>query len=224
MNSLLKLIFPAVGVGLLTFTWSVAIHGSGGVAAFFGVGGAALAYNLFRLAGLTAFTLVSFQVLTGPYMSFWEKLYGPGFYRFHAYEGLVALLFALLHPTLLYTNLFASGTGILQFTAGYPFTYYFGPIALLIMILTVSTAASAVLLRRQFFQKRWHLIHLANYLVFLLVFFHSLTIGTDVSPATSALRPLWWFYFLGMIAGLAYRRIYLPLKVKPATGVMAPPS
>lgn len=220
MKNLLRILFLAIAFGLLTFTWSAAIHGNGGFAATFAVGGTGLAYNLFRLAGLTAFSLVSFQVLTGPYMAFWERLYGQGFYRFHAYEGLVALLFSLLHPTLLYGYLFVSGIGIFEFAAGYPFTYYFGPLALLIMIITVSTAASAVLLNRPLFRNRWRLIHIANYLVFLLVFFHSLTIGTDVAPATSALRPLWWFYFAGMIVGLAYRRVYLPLKTKRAMSTL----
>jgi len=220
MRTLLKLLLPAVGAGLLAYTWSVSIAANGGFAATFGVAGAALAFNLFRLAGLTAFTLVSFQVLTGPYMAFWERLYGKNFYRFHAYEGLFALFFALLHPILLYGYLFASDLGPLEFAKGYPFTYYFGPLALLTMVITVSTAASAVLLNHQFFQKRWHFIHLANYLVFLLVFFHSLTIGTDVAPATSALRALWWFYFAGMVVGLAYHRAYLPLKTKFAA--MAP--
>ncbi|MHB8842767.1 MAG: hypothetical protein ACYC56_13450, partial [Candidatus Aquicultor sp.] len=47
-----------------------------------------------------------------------------------------------------------------------------------------------------------------NYLVFTLVFFHSLTIGTDVAPAISQLRPLWYLYATLAVVGLVYRRVF----------------
>lgn len=208
MKKILQLGFPLIGLAILVLVWSVAVRHNGGLAATFGPGDSVtLVGNLFRLAGLTAFTLVSFQVLTGPYMKLWERLYGPNFYRFHAYEGIAALTFATIHPILIVLYLFLAKLSLPTFAASYPFQYYFGPAAWVLMVITVSTAAATILFGSMRFKKTWHWFHLANYLVFLFGFFHSLTIGADVAGPTSQLRPLWWLFFVGMIIGLVYRRI-----------------
>ena len=214
MKSFLKIFFPVVGAGLLAFILSVSIRANGGLAATFTASGFAFGFNLFKLAGLTAFTLVGFQVLTGPFMQFWTWLYGPAFYRIHGFMGVFALAFSILHPVILYWALIASGIGIIEFSKSYGAAYYLGPAALLLMIVTVSTAASAVFLHKPLFQKHWRWIHYANYIIFLLVFIHSLRIGSDVAPADSPLRPVWWLFFLGMIAGLVYRRVYLVFQAR----------
>jgi len=109
MKHVLRILFPTIAILLILFEWSFSVRANGGLAAAFSPGNpAALFYKLFRLAGLAAFTLVAFQVLTGPYMKFWETLYGTRFYRFHAYEGLLALLIAFLHPSLLFISLSTS--------------------------------------------------------------------------------------------------------------------
>ena len=214
MKSFLKIFFPVVGAGLLAFILAVSIRANGGLAATFTASGFAFGFNLFKLAGLTAFTLVGYQVLTGPFMQFWMRLYGPAFYRIHGFMGVFALAFSILHPVILYWALIASGIGIIEFSKSYGAAYYLGPAALLLMIVTVSTAASAVFLHKPLFQKHWRWIHYANYIIFLLVFIHSLRIGSDVAPADSPLRPVWWLFFLGMIAGLVYRRVYLVFQAR----------
>jgi predicted ferric reductase len=207
VKPVLRILFPAIAILIVLFEWSFSARANGGVAAtFFPESPAALFYKLFRLAGLTAFTLVAFQVLTGPYMKFWEALYGTRFYRFHAYEGLSALLFALLHPSLLFLYLACSKTSLSTFTENIPFQFYFGPLALLVMLVTVSTAGLAVLLDRPRFKKVWHAIHFANYAVFSLVLLHSLTIGTDLTSPKSPLRPMWMLFFIAMVMGFLYRR------------------
>lgn len=208
MRRALQILFPVSGLLILLFVWSVAVGDNGGLQATFAPASLdSLLFNLFRLAGLTTFTLVSFQILTGPYMKFWEKLYGAGFYKFHAYEGLVALTFATLHPLLLYTSLFIAGISPFVFAKNYPIQYYFGPLAWLCLVVTVTTAAMTILWNKPKFAKVWHWFHLLNYAVFLLGFFHSIIVGADVAPTTSQLRPLWWLFFVGMIVGLLYRRI-----------------
>lgn len=203
----LRILFPAIAILIVLFEWSCSVRANGGLAATFHPGNpAALFYKLSRLAGLAAFTLVAFQVLTGPYMKFWEALYGTSFYRFHAYEGLLALLIALLHPGLLFISLAYSKTRISRFTQNIPFQFYFGPLALLLMLVTVSTAALAVILDRPRFKKAWHAIHLANYAAFILAFFHSVTIGTDLTSPKNALRYVWVLFFIAMASGFLYRR------------------
>lgn len=197
-----------IAIGLLIFVWSVPIENSGGWATFWStVEPSGFTYRLFQLAGLTAFTLISFQVATGPYMKLWERLYGSGFYKFHAIEGLSVLLFALLHPLLLGVYLLMEKIDYRAFASGYPFQLYFGPLALTLLLVTIPSAAATILWSRPQFRRNWHWIHLANYLVFLLIFLHSLSIGSDVSPPDSRLRPLWWTFFALWVAGLVYRRI-----------------
>lgn len=208
MQTILKIFFPLLALGLLVFTWSVSIQANGGLAAtFLPSDPTRLTYNLFRLAGLTAFSLVSFQILTGPFMKLWERLYGPNFYRFHAWEGVAALILALTHPSLMLLYLAYKGLSLKEYIATQPYQYYFGPIALTLLLITVSTAFATIILHSPRFAKTWHWFHLANYAVFLLVFFHSLAIGTDVAPAMSPLRPLWNLYFVGLVFGLVYRRV-----------------
>jgi predicted ferric reductase len=203
----LRILFPTIAILIILFEWSCSVRANGGFTATFSpVNPATLFYKLFRLAGLAAFTLVAFQVLTGPYMKFWEALYGTSFYRFHAYEGLLALLIALLHPSLLFSSLAYSKTSISIFTQNIPFQFYFGPLALLLMLVTVSTAGLAVILDRPRFKKGWHAIHLANYAVFILAFFHSVTIGTDLTSPKNPLRPMWVLFFIAMVMGFLYRR------------------
>jgi len=205
MKSILKFLFPLIAVALLLYIWSVSIQNNGGLNATFASGNTeALIYNIFKLAGLTAFTLVGFQVLTGPYMKFWEKLYGSKFYKFHAFEGIFTLIFAISHPILLLTFLKVSQITLPQFSGALTL----GLIAIILMFITVSTAVSSVLLNRPSFMKKWHFIHLLNYVVFILVFAHSMTIGTDVSPAGSPLRIIWMFFFVGMLIGFIYKRFW----------------
>ena len=203
----LRILFPTIAILIVLFEWSFSVRANGGLAATFSPGNpAALFYKLFRLAGLAAFTLVTFQVLTGPSMKFWQALYGTGFYRFHAYEGLLALLIGLLHPGLLLLSLACSKTSLSRFTQNIPFQFYFGPLALLLMLVTVSTAWLTVILERPRFEKGWHAIHLANYAVFILAFLHSVTIGTDLTSPKNPLRPMWVLFFIAMIMGFLYRR------------------
>jgi len=207
LKQVLRILFPAIAILVVLFEWSCSVRANGGLAATFAQGNsAALFYKLFRLSGLAAFTLVAFQVLTGPYMKFWEALYGEGFYRFHAYEGLLALLTVLLHPSLLFISLAYSKTSLSSFTRNIPFQFYFGPLALLLMLVTVSTAGLAVILNRPRFKKGWHAIHLANYAAFILAFFHSVTIGTDLTSPRNPLRYMWVLFFIAMVMGFLYRR------------------
>lgn len=211
MRLIYKSFLPLILLAVLGFVWSVPITNAGGWADFFATSDpAALYFHLFQLAGLTAFTLIAFQILTGPYMKLWETVYGKNFYKFHAYEGLFASLFALLHPSLLLISLWLSDVSYWEFMQGYPKTIYFGPAALFLLIITVSTAASAVLLNQPRFQGWWHRLHLANYLVFLFVFIHSLLNGSDLLRPDSPLRPLWWIFFVAMLVGFIYRRIIRP--------------
>src|SRR3989344_1221411 len=209
LKRILQIFFPVLGLAVLVFVLSVSIRGNGGIGATFSTDRLTLSYNLFRLAGLTAFTLVSFQIATGPYMHLWKKLYGDRFYLFHSYEGLFVLLFALLHWGLIHLYMAFADLSISEFSFLYEKPYiYFGPIALILIGLTVSTAALAVFVQHKKSERWWRYIHYANYAVFLLVFFHSMRIGSDVARTGSPLKPLWWIFFALFVVGFFYRRVW----------------
>ena len=215
MRRLYQLLPILVALAVLAFVWSVPLRAAGGWSSFWDTSQPSdLTFRLFQLAGLTAFTLVSLQVATGPFMKLWERLYGPGFYKFHAIQGLSVLLFALLHPILLGTYLVMEQIDYREFAAQYPWQISLGPIVLALLLVTVPPAASSILWNKPFYRRRWHWIHLANYLVFLLAFVHSLGVGTDVSAPSSQLRPLWWGFFAIWVAGGLYRRVFRVMKEK----------
>jgi predicted ferric reductase len=210
-----QLIPIVIALAILAFVWSVPITSAGGWLSFWDNSHPAdLTYRLFQLAGLTAFTLIGLQVATGPFMTLWGRLYGPGFYKFHAIQGLAVLLFALLHPLLLGAYLIMKQIDYSEFAAQYPWQLSLGPIALALLLMTIPTAASAVLWNKPYFRRRWHWIHLLNYLVFLTAFLHSISIGSDVSPSDSQLRPLWWTFFVIWIFAGLYRRVFRVVKEK----------
>jgi predicted ferric reductase len=209
MKKLLQIILPLLGIGILAYVWSVSIGDNGGIAGTFNLPKEQLTYNLVRLAGLTAFTLVSFQVITGPFMHLFKKIYGDNFYLFHAYSGLTVLLFALTHFTLIHLYMHYFGYTISSFSALYPRPYIdLGPIALVLLGMTVPTAALAVLILGQKPRHWWRYIHYANYAVFLLVFMHSTHIGTDVAGPDSKLKPLWYVFLVLFILGFIYKRFF----------------
>jgi len=215
MRRILQFLFPILGLIILAWVWSVSINANGGlVATFASSQPIGTIYNLVRLAGLTTFVLVSFQIATGPYMKLWERLYGPNFYRFHAFEGTLTLVFASLHPSLLLLYAVVSQTPYLELVHAYPWQYYLGPTAWFFMVITVSTAAATILWRSNRFQRWWHVIHLANYLVFVLGFVHSISIGSDVADPLSPLRLLWYTFAAVAVAGLLYRRVYRVFREK----------
>jgi len=203
---ILKVFFPVLAVLLLYFVIYVSIQNSTD-----GLGLASLSttseliYSLFKIAGLVAFTLIGIQVSTGPFMSVWEKLYGSKYYLFHAFSGIFSLVFAFLHPILLFVYLAIVKTSFFNFVSGFTFHVYLGPLALLLMILTVSTATSSVLIKKVAFG-RWRYIHFLNYAVFISAFLHSFIIGSDFTASDSPLRVMWISFLIIMILGFIYSR------------------
>ncbi len=215
MKKLTQVLLPCIGLILLGYIISVSIGNNGGLAETFNSADKqTLFYNLYKLAGLAAFTLLSYQIITGPFMRLWEKLYGPKFYLFHAWQGIFVLVFAVTHWLLIHVYMSLAGLSVPEFDALYQAPYvYFGPIALILIAVTVITAVLTVLFKWTKLEKIWW-VHWLNYAIFFLVFFHSLKIGSDVSASDSSLRPIWYTFFVFAVVGLVYRRFFVPFQKK----------
>jgi DMSO/TMAO reductase YedYZ heme-binding membrane subunit len=168
-------------------------------------------YTLFRLFGLYAFTFVWGQLMFGPFMTPLGKLYGRNWFYFHRMEGIFALFLATLHPIIFYTAFYLD-TGSTDFVHGISHytsspAGYLGPVAWTLLVTTVLTA---LCMRKPWLQKRWRWIHLLNYAVFALAFFHSLAVGSDTRSLP--LFVLYWIYGATFVAAFGYRRIYRRIK------------
>jgi predicted ferric reductase len=208
MKQFLKILFPVLGAALLMWVLSVSINNNGGLYATFHGTSTVVSYNIFRLAALAAFVLMSFQIITGPYMHLWNKLYGKdSFYFFHSYEGIFVLVFALLHFGFIHLFMHLQSLSLTQFSALYREPYItFGPVVLALLAVTSITAIIAVLFLHQKPRRWWRYFHYANYVVYLLAFFHSMNVGSDLHQG-SPLRPLWYIFFILFIFGFIYKRI-----------------
>ncbi len=148
-----------------------------------------LSQLLFPLIGLYAFFFVWSQVMIGTNRD-WLHTFFPGIIRFHRIEGVFALLFAVVHPTLL---LIGVGPAVYFAKSYVPQSLHlYVWLGYLQLTLIILTAGTAMLMRLPVIRKVWRWIHFANYAVFVSVWTHSWFLGSDVQATN--LRYLWYFY------------------------------
>jgi methionine sulfoxide reductase heme-binding subunit len=168
--------------------------------------------TLYPLLGLYAFTLVALQVIIGANMRRLRPIFGPKLLQFHRYQGIFALLFALIHPFMVMSAFGAHKVIVSRDflpEASRPHVVL-GMLAGDLMIITVLTAVAAWKLQK--FSSSWRIIHFANYGVFILAWIHSWFIGSDIS--TTPLKYVWLFYLAAWAVSLALR-IGNPWETKP---------
>lgn len=147
------------------------------------------AHKLFPLFGLIAYTLIWAQIIIGPHVASWAKLF-PKIVRIHRLQGITAFAVATLHPLLI---LLANGlTSFLakDYVSAERVPYVvLGQIQFLLLVITVLVA---LLRNRPWLTRHWKKIHMANYAIFVFGFIHSWQLGTDIRP--TSLRYLWIFF------------------------------
>jgi hypothetical protein len=143
--------------------------------------------NVFqRFVGLMAFTLIFWQLMLGAYMQRWTEKFGGWVLRFHITEGIIIYLLVLLHPIFFMLLNYFYGLGFDPF---YVFTqicvickqqelyYTLGRISF--WLVNVTVFAGLFRMSTPFMRANWKKFHVLNYLVFLLIGIHGLSIGTD---------------------------------------------
>ena len=152
-----------------------------------------------RLLGLYAFTFAFFNIMTGALSRLFYMVFNPAReYLFHIVCGATALGLALAHGIIVLVT---------HFYRGFSWPWVIGPVALVLLIVTVASALEKNRLRHV-----WRAIHLINYLIFTAVFVKVMIIGQDVSAATStayAMKSIMILYLvLAAAATLAQARDY----------------
>ena len=161
--------------------------------------------QLFPLLGLYAFTFVSLQVLLATNL-YWLRRYWPHAIKLHRFQGMFALLFAVLHPTFILL-----GYGIinyLHFRYVAPNLRWWLLPAYTALTVLLGTTLTALLAWRGMDIPWWRKLHRLNYAVFGLAWLHSWFIGTDTQ--LPQVRYVWLVYLLLVLASTAgkYRRLW----------------
>jgi len=130
-----------------------------------------------RLFGLYAFTLIFMNIVTGAMAPYFYAVFGArGEYLIHASTGALGFLFALAHGLIVITQ---------RYYRGYNAVWLIGPVALILLVLTVWVALDRVRLKRV-----WRFIHQVNYAIFVGIFIKAVIIGSDLKGTSGAQQAL----------------------------------
>jgi DMSO/TMAO reductase YedYZ heme-binding membrane subunit len=128
---------------------------------------------IMRIAGFEALTLIFMNLVTGPLSRWFYMLFNPRRVRlFHISTGAAGFALAVLHGTIVF---------VMAHYRDHNATWVIGPIALGLLIITISIAVS-----RKRLPEVWRRIHQLNYVIFTAVFIKAMLIGTNVTSSTPA--------------------------------------
>ncbi len=151
--------------------------------------------NLFPLFGLIAFILLWFHSLCGVFED-WLKEYIDFDWFVHV-TSIIILICIIAHPLLLFIGMDFSISNIF---------FYYGARSLWFVIiawlLLISYDVGKMLKKYNFFAKNWHNILAISNIGFLMTFFHSLILGSDLQ--SGPLKYIWIFYGTTAIMAITY--------------------
>lgn len=160
-------------------------------------------YLFFPVLGLLAFSIMWSQYILG----FVQRITGASvdLARYFQYTGYAVLLLIVLHPGILIYQRFRDGFGLppgsyeSYVAPGRGWVTLLGTVSLLIFL--------AFELRRLYGQKSWwKYVARAGDVAMLLIFYHSLRLGTQLQSGW--FRFVWYFYGVTLIAVLLYNYTY----------------
>ncbi len=167
---------------------------------------------LFPAFGLIAFSVLWLHAISGVFEPWLRKHFD--FDRFVRYTSLIVLISIILHPLLLLFRFNLNLKAILS-------NYEADDIMLGIVgwLLLITYDIGKPLKRYDFFSRNWNNILLISTIGFLLIFFHSLSLGSDLQ--TGVLRILWIFYGVTAILATIYtygiKRLFMNSQIAMGT-------
>lgn len=165
-----------------------------------------------RLLAMYAFTFIFMNIVTGALAPYFYAIFqARGGYLIHTMTGALGFLFALTHGLVVLTQ---------RYYRGFSAFWLIGPVALLLLALTIWVALDRSRLKRV-----WRVIHEINYLIFLGIFIKAVLIGIDLkgtSGAQQALKVLFSVYVgvaaLAVVARLRRYQVHMANLKKAAAG------
>jgi hypothetical protein len=159
-----------------------------------------LLLTLFPYLGLIAFVLMWLHVVGSVFQTWLER--HINFQAFTDYSSIIVLICIVLHPLLLFLHLGLNRLGDV-FLYGPALYIWLGIIAWCTLIIYDIGKLAKFLARSQFFYRHWNKILLISTIGFLIAFFHSLGLGSDLQ-SFGPLRLLWIFYGITGILATIY--------------------
>ena len=155
-----------------------------------------------RILALTAFTMLFTQIVLGSFMHKWIEKLGAWVLRFHMWEGLTAYVLVILHPLMFFLfNYFIYRSRDIFYIfvdvcilCKPPIEYFYSLGRLSFWLLSLAIAAALLRTATPFLRLHWRKFHALNYLTFLLVWIHSLGVGSDIGA-----RPFSFFHAPALI-------------------------
>ncbi len=153
--------------------------------------------NLFPMFGLAAFAILWLHVMSAVFEPWLRKNFD--FDKFVRWTSILVFIFIILHPLfLLITYDFSFNNIFLSYGAKYIW------LAIIGWLLLITYDIGKAFQKHDFFVRHWRKILLISTIGFLLTFFHSLNLGSDLQ--SGPLRIIWIIY--GATAILATIYVY----------------
>lgn len=150
---------------------------------------------IMRISGLWAFTLIFFNLVTGPLSRYFYAIFKPKRVQaFHIATGASGFALAVMHGTIVF---------VMAHYRDHPAIWLIGPIALGLMIVTMAVAAN-----RKRLPQYWRRIHQLNYVIFVAVFIKAMMTGTSVVSNTvvgNTMKAVIIFELAAVLFGLGVR-------------------
>jgi DMSO/TMAO reductase YedYZ heme-binding membrane subunit len=158
------------------------------------------------LLALIAVSFIFLDIVTGAFQLLLKKVFEPDrLRRAHIVFGVTGLLLVFVHLSLLLPYIGA------HYAEANHVLFFFGPLALLLLLLTIGTA----LLRTRLYAI-WRRIHYLNYFIFAFAVAHGLVVGAD--RTTVAMKVVFYVFVAVVLAGLVYRLAFTDWRSKLARG------
>ena len=154
-----------------------------------------LSLNVFPLFGLAAFALLWLHSISGVFEPWLRK--HINFDRFVHITSSIILISIILHPLLLLVGLKLNIKNVFLY---YEVKYIW--LAIVAWLLLITYDIGKALKKYNFFVRNWNNILIISTVGFLLTFFHSLALGSDLQ--SGILRSIWIFYGVTAILATIY--------------------
>jgi len=162
-------------------------------------------FEVFRVFGLVAFSVMWLHIVGGAYKKKLSRLIN--WQRFVNVSSMIVLISLILHPGLMLVALISSGEGSPFDYVGSGSTFLIWS-AIIAWIVFVAYDWLKDKKGNDLILRNWNRVKLISTLGFFLVLYHSLGVGSDLQAG--ALQKLWWFYGISAAVAMIYNYVYLP--------------
>jgi predicted ferric reductase len=168
-------------------------------------------FDIGQVFGVWALTALTIQLILITRLKPLEKDVGlPLIMNWHSFNAKFLFFLVALHPLLIFSRQLLSGISFFALAKNFPFAYWLGESAFLLLILVLVTTLYSRKLSIDY--EKWKILHKMTYTVATLGFIHSFFSGSDIWYSTFITPVYFWWIVLALVASIAatYRffRIY----------------